>query len=369
MLNNNITKPHYYNHLLKYLNKDVISIIYKYTKLQFILQEEALFKCTTSDFIKKFTVLNNQTIIISKSALSEFDYHYQIILIDLNEKYNFDKDNVIFEKKLMIYRDYTNDNWLKQSDCLVAFDNSRILIQSNNYNLQLINVFTKKSTLIVTGHIRQIKCIKIINKNLIVTGSEDNTIRVFDLKQNKNIKTFKYVTNIITFIKTFNSRLRNPDGFGEIAVINDSTIVACSSIDYNLRIFNLNENTNFIVNLLNLFASSCILLQGHTAYVTSVVVSNDKIVSSAYDNTLRIWDFNGKILHVIDVDYSIARLYALNDDSILLVYHKYEFQILNIDNNKTRTIKMNYNMYNLDVFPDGRLLFLNSHYNCFEIYN
>ena len=100
----------------------------------------------------------------------------------------------------------------------------------------------------------------------IVSGSEDQTVRVWDAKRGMQIGSplqghTSYVRSV-----TF-----SPDG----------TRIVSGSIDETVRIWDAERGVQIGSPL-----------QGHTSWVTSVAFSPDgaRIVSGSYDHTLRAWD-------------------------------------------------------------------------------
>merc|ERR1712167_563739 len=111
----------------------------------------------------------------------------------------------------------------------------------------------------------------------IVSGSVDNTIRVWNVDTGECILTLKGHTHYVRSV-VFN---------------HDGTKIVSGSYDKTIRVWNVDTG-------------ECILiLKGHTDYVNSVVFNHDgtKIVSGSWDKTIRVWNvdtgeciFNGNQL-------------------------------------------------------------------------
>ncbi len=97
----------------------------------------------------------------------------------------------------------------------------------------------------------------------IISGSDDQTIKIWDLNSQKLLRTLKGHT----------------DWVYDIAISADSQIVSGSK-DKTLRLWQLSRQHR--------------TLTGHTSYVNSVAISSDatKIASGSYDKTVKFWNLS-----------------------------------------------------------------------------
>jgi hypothetical protein len=129
------------------------------------------------------------------------------------------------------------------------------------------NIYPKEDVEIViqTGHSGDVNSVAIsVDGQTIVSGSWDNTVRLWDKETGKEIRRLKGHTSWITSVAI------SPDG---------KTIVS-GSMDNTVRLWD--KETGKEIRR----------LQGHTGPVTSVAISVDgqTIVSGSMDNTVRLWD-------------------------------------------------------------------------------
>ena len=138
----------------------------------------------------------------------------------------------------------------------------------------------------------------------IVSGSHDNTVRIWNTATGENTQTLNGHTNWVT----------------SVAWSPDSSQIVSGSYDNTVRIWNaatgesrtLNGHTNYVnsvawspdgsqivsgsgdntVRIWNAATGQSRTLNGHTGYVSSVAWSPDgkRIVSGSYDRTVRIWN-------------------------------------------------------------------------------
>ncbi len=101
-----------------------------------------------------------------------------------------------------------------------------------------------------------------ISGGKLISGSFDNTIKIWDLNTNTCLATLQEHTDYVA----------------SLAISGDKLI--SGSFDNTIKIWDLNTNTCLAT------------LPGHTDYVTSLAISGDKLFSGSFDNTIKIWDLN-----------------------------------------------------------------------------
>ena len=121
----------------------------------------------------------------------------------------------------------------------------------------------------VAGHTREVTSLAFKpNSYLLASGSSDDTIRIWDVGDNTNLR---HVRTLRGHTESVFSVAWSPDG----------RVLASGSKDGTVRLWNPNNGINFAV------------LRGHTDEVTSVAWSPDgRILASACggDNTIRLWN-------------------------------------------------------------------------------
>lgn len=175
----------------------------------------------------------------------------------------------IFLQFYELYRKMTNDLTSDKYDQMLFPKELRLAeIKLLNIQKDLTTVIKKYdyylkgvNTLTLQGHTDRIPCLKELSSKRIVSGSLDNTLRIWDSTTGKLIFTLEGHTD----------RIR------DIALLNNDRIVSASN-DHSLRIWNINSG-------------QCeAILRGHTQAVTCVTIYGDRIVSGSGDNTLKIWN-------------------------------------------------------------------------------
>lgn len=127
-----------------------------------------------------------------------------------------------------------------------------------------------------------------ITENKIISGSQDKTIKIWDLNTAKLLHTLSGHNSGIYSLAVSNNRL------------------VSSSADRTIKIWDLNSN-ELMVTLL-----------GHNSHVYSLSASNDKFASASLDKTIKIWDFETKkIYKIIQTGESSALSICIYNDKLI----------------------------------------------------
>ncbi|MDZ8055155.1 MAG: protein kinase domain-containing protein [Aulosira sp. ZfuVER01] len=116
--------------------------------------------------------------------------------------------------------------------------------------------------------------IAIGQEGILASGSDDSTVKIWNLKQKQVVRTLKANSGWVYTVAI------SPDGQSAIAGYQDKTI----------KLWNLSTGEEIRT------------LKGHQALVNSVAISSDgqTVVSGSYDKTIKIWDFaTGKELRTL----------------------------------------------------------------------
>ncbi|ORX54750.1 WD40 repeat-like protein [Piromyces finnis] len=156
----------------------------------------------------------------------------------------------------------------------------------------------------ISGHDDSVYCVQ-FDKNIIVSGSRDKSIKFWDIKTMECIKVLKYhkgsvlclqyndkivvsgssdSTLIVWDFKTGEVLKILSGKYGHVAPVldvrfNDKVIVSCSK-DCTIKIWDL-ESGNLIRTL-----------NGHRAAVNAIHIYGDEVVSASGDCTIKLWNIN-----------------------------------------------------------------------------
>ena len=258
--------------------------------------------------IYKISILNETTIV----SISKLDLWLQYIQIwDINSRSEIKRIrcidyeligciNTINEHTFVTGngpKDFTDGiHTLKIWDLDMEDDNSH----DDDYESNLKTV--------LAGHTDLITCIAVIDNNTLISGSYDNTIRLWDTETKNTLAKWDCETyiNSISLINVSSTEFSFV--FGTARHRGDSARPRRLQI-WNIKINNLNQDTEYTV-------SNKTVLYGHELVVSSVVVLNsNEIVSGSGDSTIRIWDIKkGEMIQKISgkIDNSLPELGLVN---------------------------------------------------------
>jgi WD40 repeat protein/serine/threonine protein kinase len=213
-------------------------------------------------------------------------------------------------------------------------DGRHIVSGSEDNTLRVWDLVTGRCLNTLQGHTGEVESVAVSpDGRHIVSGSSDSTLRVWELGTGRCLNTLKGHTS----------------GVESVAVSPDGRHIVSGNLDKILRVWEL--ETGRCLNT----------LQGHTHWVYSVAVSPDgrHIVSGSYDETLRVWELGtGRCLKTLQGHTEGARSVAVspdgrhivsgNWDKTLRVWEFVTGRCLNTLQGHTEKV------FSVAVSPDGR---------------
>src|SRR5206468_32524 len=139
----------------------------------------------------------------------------------------------------------------------------------------------------------------------IASGSEDQTVKVWDAQTGQETLTLKAHTNAQRAISALRmsraTQETHTNAVYSVAFSADGTRIASASGDGMVKVWDAHTGQQMLY------------LKGHTNWVHSVAFSADgkRIVSGSYDKTVRVWDaVSGQCLEVIEGAHDVAAVAA-----------------------------------------------------------
>ncbi|NMG09267.1 serine/threonine-protein kinase [Brasilonema sp. UFV-L1] len=166
---------------------------------------------------------------------------------------------------------------------------------SDDKTIKLWNFKSRKEIRTLNGHKDIIYSLAISSDGqTLVSGSKDNTVKVWNLKTGQEIRTLKGHSSLIN----------------SVAISSDGLKIASGSYDSTIKIWNLNTGQEIRT------------LKGHTSEVLSVAISPDsqKLASASADRTIKVWNLNtGKVILNLEGHEGDVNALAISPDGQLLV--------------------------------------------------
>jgi tricorn protease-like protein len=147
----------------------------------------------------------------------------------------------------------------------VSADGARIVTGSADNTARVWDAKTHLQLAVLKGHMNSVTSVAVSADGArIITGSDDNTVRVWDAKTHLQLAALKGHTGSVT----------------SVAVSPDGARIVTGSSDSTARVWDAETFAELAV------------LKGHTGSVTKVAVTPDgaRIVTGAGDTTARVWD-------------------------------------------------------------------------------
>ncbi len=177
----------------------------------------------------------------------------------------------------------------------VAFNpDAKILVSgSDDRTVRVWEIATGKCLQILQGHTNSVFSVAFnADGHTVASGSTDQTVRLWDVRMGRCFKTLKGYSNSV-FSVAFN---------------NQGNLIASGSTDQNVRLWNV--NTGICQNILT----------GHRGWVTSVAFHPDGqlLASSSVDQTVRIWSIStGQCVQILQGHRNWVQSVAFSCDGLL----------------------------------------------------
>lgn len=195
------------------------------------------------------------------------------------------------DKKINVY-DAENEQFMLELNgheggvWALKFVDGKILVSgSTDRSVRIWNIRTGKCTHVFKGHTSTVRCLEVVNfenTKYIVTGSRDNSLHVWKLPSMKELDTISDEPKIystadenpffVGVLRGHMSSVRTVSGHGRIVI--------SGSYDHNLIVWD-------IIDMKLLY-----ILTGHTDRVYSTIFDHkrNRCISASMDTTVRVWD-------------------------------------------------------------------------------
>ncbi|MGK7925230.1 MAG: protein kinase, partial [Spirulina sp.] len=164
-----------------------------------------------------------------------------------------------------------------------------LIEQHQNANSSLSQAENIPQSQIFEGHEDSVTSVYLIGGSyLILSGSQDKTLKLWDARSGQCLKTFEGHKSAIT----------------SIAITSDGRVVMSGSKDGSIKLWNINSG-------------QCLkTFEGHTAAITSIAITSDNrvIVSGSKDGSIKLWNIDSGQCSISIENHSVA-IVSLDIDS------------------------------------------------------
>ncbi|MBS0652127.1 MAG: F-box/WD repeat-containing protein [Verrucomicrobia bacterium] len=213
-----------------------------------------------------------------------------------------------------------------QSCCLAEYKHQHVL------NTNLKNGAHKEQ--ILTGHEGSVRCV-IQADGKIISGSNDTTMKVWDLEKGKCLTTLEGHEGAVSALTFDKGKIVSGSIDGSIKAWNVETgeclhtlfendeAIACLAVNKGKVISGSMDST---IKIWDLESEKCLTaLKGHQGPITSLAVANELIFSASSDGTIKVWDLEtGECIttineHCVSLVINNGKIYAASIDNTIKI--------------------------------------------------
>ena len=347
-------------------------------KTKFKTKTKTKTKTTTKTFSNKSIIrlINNLVIGLTMLLLAGATFQFYGFW-----RYNIFPTNPVFllrGLKSSRFLDKTLDSYIGEVNAIALTQDGQTLVSSGLNTIKIWNLKTRQlKNNIKDAHADKITTLAISpNDEILVSGSTDKTIKIWDLKNSKLLK------DILGHNGQLNTVAISPDGQTLVSVGSDK-LMKLWNIQTGSRILTRLPDKESEVNALafsrdgeTLFTGSSDgtirlwdpstltrrqTLQGHTQAVNAIAISPDNqiLASGSNDGTIKLWDFNTrKEKTVIKANVGKVKALVFSADSQTIACSGDKITIWNlITKEKIQTFfGHSQQISSLAITPDGKTL-------------
>lgn len=224
-----------------------------------------------------------------------------IILLGLisSQIYGYVRYGFLISNPLFLIASFPSSSYLQRtlsghsnSVASVAYNPDGQILASGSYDntIKLWNLTKNKEIRTFKGHSAWVAAVAITpNNKSLVSGSYDNTIKLWNLVNGEQIRTFK----------------GHSDSIETLLVTKDGKTIISGSFDSTIKMWNL-EN-----------GEETRTLSGHSSKVSSIAISPDSkiLVSGSDDRNIKIWDLTtGELIRTLEAHKGKVSSVAISPD-------------------------------------------------------
>ncbi|KAI0394919.1 WD40 repeat-like protein [Xylariaceae sp. FL0594] len=188
--------------------------------------------------------------------------------------------------------------------CL-QFDEDKIITGSDDMLIHVYDTKTGKFRRRLEGHEGGVWALQ-YEGNVLVSGSTDRTVRVWDIENGVCTQVFHGHTSTVRCLQIVMPVKTERRRYGEDVMVPPHPLIITGSRDNTVRVWRMPDASSrrYTENHAPANDADCPFyvrtLQGHSHSVRALSAHADTLVSGSYDNTVRVWRIStGEVMHVL----------------------------------------------------------------------
>ena len=216
----------------------------------------------------------------------------------------------------------------------MSYWNNTVAVGLRRGDIIILNAITGSQTGVLSGHSNFVRSVTFSsNGTLLVSGSEDQTIKLWDMQTGGVVKTFSGHDRWVL----------------SVCISADSTVIASGSADKTIRLWNIQTGECY-----------CVVRQKDWVDYISFLPASSQYHMSRVSNTIQQWDING---HQVGPEYTGSQIALSLDGSQFFLCNG---SVITVHNAESKAIitKLQVEIGNVKCCcfsPDGRLIAANSY--------
>lgn len=210
----------------------------------------------------------------------------------------------IYRRKLLISKNWMNPNaqptrqsiGCADSDVITCleFDEDRIIAGSDRKYITVYDTQTGQKLHHFDDHTGGVWALKYVNKDTIVSGSTDRTVRVWSISKDRCTHVFRGHSSTVRCLDIVKP-VAKYDDHGRKVMVPPHPLIITGSRDATLRMWRLPDADDPDFESENVDDTGPFFirtLQGHSAPVRAIDCYADTVVSGSYDHSVRVWNIS-----------------------------------------------------------------------------
>jgi hypothetical protein len=223
--------------------------------------------------------------------------------------------------------------------CSLCVFDGKVISGSDDRTITIWDLKTGERLKTLRGHQGAVCSVAVFN-GIVVSGSRDHTIKIWDLETGAFLNTLTEHQNTVSSLAIFNEKLVSGSWDSTIKIWDLKTGKCLNTLEGHdsevcyLAVFNgkaVSSSLDRTIKIWDLETGKCHTFHGDQRGAAPLTIFNGKVVSGSWDSTIRIWDLeSGACLKILRGCLGASSL-AVFDGKVVAGSKKGEVKILDLE--------------------------------------